>query len=114
MQKRYARQMADPDPYNRAFVAMVGRDKYDMSFITKESLINQFKSDITTPIPEKIDKGETEIHVFYARKIGEKYLERYKKYFRNPIIHEHDLRHEELLGVYPDRWCGLVKECCRR
>ena len=114
MQKRYARQMADPDPYNRAFVAMVGRDKYDMSFITKESLINQFKSDITTPIPEKIDNGETEIHVFYARKMGEKYLERYKKYFRNPIIHEHDMRHEELLGVYPGRWCGLVKECCRR
>jgi hypothetical protein len=114
MQKRYARQMANPDPYNKAFVAIVGRDKYDMSFITRESLINQFKSDITTPIPKKIDNGETEIHIFYAKKMGEKYLERYKKYFKNPIIHEHDMRHEELLGVYPDRWCKLVKETCRR
>lgn len=27
MQKRYQNQMADPDPYNRAFVAITGRDK---------------------------------------------------------------------------------------
>ena len=82
MKKRFQQQMADPDPYNRTFVAMTGRDKYDMSFITKESLKNQFKSDLTTPLPEHIDNGETEIHVFYAKKMGEKYLERYKKYFK--------------------------------
>lgn len=27
MQKRYESQMADPDPYNRAFVAITGRNK---------------------------------------------------------------------------------------
>lgn len=112
MQKRYENKMADPDPYNKAFVAITGRDKYDMSFISKESLKNQFKSDLITPLPELIDNGETEIHVFYAKKMGEKYLERYKKYFRNPIIHTHDMRHEELLGVYPDEWCTLVKDIC--
>ena len=104
--------MADPDPYNRAFVAITGRDKYDMSFITKDSLRNQFRSDLTTPIPEQIDNGETQIHVFYAKKMGEKYLERYKKYFENPVIHEQDMRHEEFLGVYPDEWCEFVKDIC--
>ena len=57
-------------------MAITGRDKYDMSFITKDSLRNQFRSDLTTPIPEQIDNGETQIHVFYAKKMGEKYLER--------------------------------------
>lgn len=104
--------MQDPDPYNRAFVAMTGRDKYDMSFITKESLINQFRSDLLTPLPEQIDNGETEIHVFYAKKMGEEYLERYKKYFKDPVIHEQDMRHEELLGVYPEDWCSLVEKIC--
>lgn len=112
MQKRYEKKMAAPDPYNKAFVAITGRDKYDMSFITKESLKNQFKSDLVTRLPKQIDNGETEIHIFYAKKMGEKYLERYKKYFKNPIIHEQDMRHEEFLGVYPDKWCALVKEIC--
>ncbi len=112
MQKRFKKQMDSPNPYNRAFVAMTGRDKYDMSFITKDSLKNQFKSDLITPLPEQIDNGETEIHVFYAKKMGEKYLERYNKYFKNPIIHEHDMRHEELLGVYPKEWCELVEKIC--
>ena len=114
MQKRFEKQMADPDLYNRAFVAMTGRDKYDMSFITKESLQNQFRSDLTTPLPLQIDNGETEIHVFYAKKMGKKYFARYKKYFRVPIVHEQDLRHEELLGVYPNDWCALVETICLR
>ena len=112
MQKRFKKQMDDPDPYNRAFVAMTGRDRYDMSFITKQSMKNQFSSDLTTPLPEQIDNGETQIHVFYAKKMGEKYLKRYKKYFKNPVIHEMDMRHEELLGVYPQQWCALVREIC--
>ena len=112
MQKRYEKQMADPDPYNKAFVSITGRDKYDMSFISKDSLLNQFKSDLITPLPTGIDNGETQIHVFYAKKMGEKYLERYKKYFKDPVIHEQDMRHEEFLGVYPEDWCKLVKEIC--
>ncbi|MBR2782966.1 MAG: alpha/beta hydrolase [Firmicutes bacterium] len=112
MQKRYAKQMADPDPYNRAFVGITGIGRYDMSHITKNSIRNQFYSDLVTPLPEQIDNGETGIHVFYAKKMGEKYLARYKKHFRNPEIHEQDLRHEELLGVYPDEWCALVRRIC--
>lgn len=112
MQKRFEQKMAAPDPYNKAFVAITGRNKYDMSFITKESLKNQFKSDVITPLPKQIDNGETKIHVFYAKKMGEKYLERYRTYFKNPVIHEKDLRHEELFGVYPKEWCELVKSIC--
>lgn len=47
--------------------------------------------------------------------MGKKYLERYNKYFKNPVIHELDMRHEELLGVHPEDWCALVREiCCQR
>lgn len=112
MQKRFRQQMDAPDPYNRAFVSILGRDKYDMSFITKESIKNQFQSDLTTPLPEAIDNGETEIHIFYAKKMGEKYRARYLRHFKNPVIHEQDLRHEELLGLYPDDWCALVEKIC--
>lgn len=112
MQKKYDRQMAASDPYNKAFVAITGRDKYDMSFISRESLKRQFKSDLTTPLPKGIDNKNTEIHIFYAKKMGEKYLERYKTFFKDPIIHEQDMRHEEFLGVYPEDWCRLVKEIC--
>lgn len=112
MQKRFEQKMADPDPYNRTFVSMTGRDKYDLSFITKESIKNQYRSDLITPLPEHIDNGETEIHIFYAKKMGEKYLERYHKYFKSPIIHEQDMRHEELLGLHPKEWCELVEKIC--
>lgn len=112
MQKRFQTKMADHDPYNRTFVALTGRDKYDMSFITKESLKNQFYSDLVTPLPEQIDNKETKIHIFYAKKMGEKYLDRYKKYFKNPIIHEQDMRHEEFLGLHPEKWCELIEKIC--
>ncbi|MBR1797824.1 MAG: alpha/beta hydrolase [Clostridiales bacterium] len=110
MQKRYEKQMADPDPYNKAFVGITGRDKYDMSYISKESLKQQFKSDLVTPLPKNIENVETKIHVFYAKKMGDKYLDRYKTVFKDPVIHEQDMRHEEFLGVYPEQWCKLVKE----
>lgn len=50
----------------------------------------------------------TVIHVFYAKKMGEKYLDRYKLHFADPDIREFDLQHEELL-LDADRW---VKEVC--
>lgn len=112
MQRRFNKQMNSSDLYNRTFVSIIGRDKYDMSFITKESLKNQFKSDLITPLPKQIDNAETEIHVFYAKKMGEKYLTRYNTYFKNPIIHEQNMRHEEFLGIYPMEWCSLVEKIC--
>lgn len=112
MQKKMEQRLAEPDPYNKAFLGLVGTDRYDLSFISKSSLQNQFYSDLVTRIPEHIDSDDTQIHIFYAKKMGEKYLARYQRHFQNPIIHTHDLRHEELLGVYPDEWSRLVKEIC--
>jgi len=42
--------------------------------------------------------------------MGEKYRKRYERHFANPVIHEQDLQHEELLGCYPERWAQLVKD----
>ena len=67
---------------------------------------------MTTPLPEQIDNGETEIHVFYAKRMGEKYLERYRRYFKQPVIHEQNMRHEEFLGLHPHKWCALVERIC--
>lgn len=53
----------------------------------------------------------TVIHVFYAKKMGEKYRKRYEKYFAHPDIIEFDLRHEELL-LDADRWVAEVCKAC--
>ena len=39
----------------------------------------------------------------------EDYRARYKQHFADPIIHEQNLQHEELLACYPDQWVQLVK-----
>lgn len=108
MKKRFHKQMKDP--YNRAFVATTGRDKYDLRFISKESIQNQFYFDLTTPLPQNIDTPDTMVHIFYAKKMGEKYLKRYQQVFHDPIVHTFDLRHEELLGLYPDMWCDEIQK----
>ncbi len=51
----------------------------------------------------------TNIHVFYAAKMGEEYLERYQKYFKNPDICRYDLQHEELLVSYSEKWVEEIK-----
>ena len=37
------------------------------------------------------------VHFIYAKKMGEKYLKRYRKYFRDPDIREFDMQHEQWL-----------------
>ena len=64
-----------------------------------------------TPLPDHLDTP-TEIHIFYALKMGEKYRARYLQHFAHPVIHEQDLQHEELLACYPEQWTELVKEIC--
>lgn len=66
-------------------------------------------SDLVTPLPDKIYLEGTEIHIFYALKMGEKYRARYMRHFANPVIHEQDMQHEELLVRYPEKWAELVK-----
>ena len=55
---------------------------------------------------------DTTARVFYAVKMGDKYLERYNKHFKAPDIRRHNMQHEELLICYPLRWVDEVKKCC--
>ena len=92
--------------YERAFMEMFGGAR---PYVTRRSCETQFYSDLITPLPDKIDVPGTRIHIFYALKMGKKYRARYEKHFQNPVIHEQDLRHEELLACHPERWAQLVK-----
>ena len=106
LKKRLAKRMVEMPEYAKAFLDMFGGAR---PYITKKSVKNQFCSDLITPLPDKIDVPDTEIHIFYAKKMGAEYLARYKKHFASPVIHEQDLQHEELLVCYPEDWAKLVK-----
>lgn len=102
MQKR----MQKRGDYGKAFMDMLGGAR---PYITKRSCKNQFYSDLITPLPDGIEVAGTQIHIFYALKMGEKYRARYEQHFVHPILHELDLQHEELLACFPDEWVKLVK-----
>lgn len=97
--------------YRQKFMDMMGMGKMDFSFLSKESVKNQFCTDLYTPVGENVSVPGTTIHVFYAKKMGEKYLARYKKHFAEPDIIEFDLQHEELLLDAP-RWINEVVKVC--
>lgn len=100
----------DSSDYMKRFMTIMGAGSgIDFSFIKKESMKNQFCTDLYTPVGEHIHVPGTTIHVFYAKKMGKKYLSRYLKYFSNPDICEFDLQHEELL-LDAEHW---TKEVCR-
>ena len=106
MKKRMEKSMKESPEYIGAFFRMFGGAR---QYVTKRSCENQFYSDLVTPLPDNIDIPGTEIHIFYALKMGAKYRERYLRHFAHPVIHEQDLRHEELLVCYPEKWAQLVK-----
>lgn len=106
LQKMTEKQRAKMPEYVDAFMGMFGGAR---PYVMEQSCKNQFYSDLITPLPEKIAVPGTEIHVFYALKMGEKYRERYERHFVHPVLHEQDLQHEELLACYPEKWAQLVK-----
>ena len=106
LQKCLAQRKSEMGGYLQAFMEMLGGAR---PYVTVQSCKNQFYSDLVTPLPDKINVPGTEIHIFYALKMGEKYRERYERHFANPVIHKQDLQHEELLACYPERWAQLVK-----
>lgn len=110
MNRRLERRRQEMGEYVQAFLSMMSVPGLDMRFITKRSAKMQFYSDMITPLPDKISVEGTEIHILYALKMGEKYRARYLQHFADPILHEMDLRHEELLAVYPDKWVELVSK----
>lgn len=106
LQKRVEKQMRQMGDYGAAFLRILGGAR---PYLTQQSCKNQFYSDLITPLPDKLDVPGTEIHIFYALKMGEKYRARYEQHFAHPIIHEQDMQHEELLACHPQEWAALVK-----
>lgn len=106
LQKRMEKREQQMPEYTRAFLKMLGGAR---PYVTMQSCKNQFYSDMITPLPDKIAVPGTEIHIFYALKMGEKYRSRYQQHFACPVIHEQDLQHEELLACCPEKWVQLVK-----
>ena len=106
LQKRLEKRAAEMGGYVKAFMNMMGGAR---PYVTQQSCKNQFYSDLVTPLPDGIDVPGTEIHIFYALKMGEKYRARYERHFALPVIHEQDLQHEELLACHPEGWARLVK-----
>ena len=99
-------------PYRDKFMAMFGIGNGGLPFMKRESIYNQFYSDLVTPLEDSIAVPGTTVHCFYAAKMGEEYLRRYQKYFTNPVIYRFDMEHEELLVLYPQQWAEKVKEVC--
>lgn len=110
LQKRLEKRVSEMGAYVQAFMGMLGGAR---PYVTLQSCKNQFYSDLVTPLPDKIDAPGTEIHIFYALKMGEKYRARYAQHFACPIIHQQDMQHEELLACYPEEWAQLVKRILR-
>ena len=73
LQKRLQKREAEMGSYVKAFMEMFGGAR---PYVTIQSCKNQFYSDLVTPLPDKIDVPGTEIHIFYALKMGEKYRAR--------------------------------------
>lgn len=106
LEKRLQKRMGQMETYVQAFMNIMGGGR---PYVTKQSCKNQFYSDLVTPLPDDIDIPGTEIHIFYALKMGKKYRARYQRHFAHPVIHEQNLQHEELLACYPEQWAHLVK-----
>lgn len=112
MEKKMNKMPPEEMAYSKKMLEMFGMTGSRMSFVKRESIQNQFYSDLVTPVENGIDVKGTVIHCFYAVKMGEEYLKRYNLHFRSPDIRRHDMRHEELLICYPERWAEEVKRCC--
>lgn len=105
--------MSGSDTLSSAVPILTPAGSTKMRFVTKESVANQFYSDLVTRLPYKMDTHGTKIYIFYAVKMGKKYLKRYHKYFGSPKIYKDNLRHEELLVCYPNQWVGRVSKIAR-
>jgi pimeloyl-ACP methyl ester carboxylesterase len=113
MQKRRDKKTPEERAYMEPMLNMFGVGSRDMAFVKKESIYNQFYSDLVTPLENNIDVPGTIIHIFYATKMGEEYEKRYRQHFKSPDIRRHDLQHEELLVCQPDQWAAEVRHCCQ-
>lgn len=62
-----------------------------------QSILNEYYTDLITPLGESIQTAHTKTHFIYANKMGKKYKKRYEKHFADPDIREFDMQHEQWL-----------------
>lgn len=114
MQKRLENKTTEERAYLEQMLTLFGVGSRDMAFVKRESIRNQFYSDLVTPLEDSIDLPGTAVHIFYAVKMGEQYEQRYRRHFQTPDIRRHDLQHEELLVRHPEAWAAEVRRSCGR
>lgn len=112
MRKRLEQKPSEERLYYEKMLDMFGINNTRMAFVRKESIRNQFYSDLVTSLETGISVPGTTVHCFFAAKMGKKYLDRYKHYFKVPNIRRHDLQHEELLICNPEQWVQEIQSCC--
>ena len=110
MQKKLDKTDGGKKELYNGFLNMFGIGKGGNPWITKQSIYNQFYSDLVTKVQHGIDVPGTTIHVFYATKMGEKYEKRYCTYFKNPDIRKHNMQHEELFCCHSAEWVEEVRK----
>ena len=67
---------------------MFGVGAENMKFVRKESIFNQFYSDLVTPLEDGISVSGTTVHIFYAVKMGTQYEARYLQHFKSSDIRD--------------------------
>lgn len=112
MTKKLGKMPQEEQDYMKKMLKLFGIGSDRMAFVKKESIRNQFYSDLVTPLENAISVLGTMVHCFYAVKMGAEYEKRYRQHFKSPDIRRHDLQHEELLMRYPDKWMQEIVTCC--
>lgn len=112
MQKSLWKKTPEERAYMDRMMEMFGVGSTDMGFVRRESIFNQFYSDLVTPLETGISVPGTTVHIFYAVKMGKQYESRYHQHFKVPDIRRHEMQHEELLVCYPQKWTDEVCSCC--
>ena len=113
MQKKMQKTMENGSEYEKIFMNMMKTPEgKSLSFISRESVERQFASDMVTPLPDHISPKHGEIHIIYALKMGEKYRKRYYQHFAKPVLHEFNMKHEELLACHKEEWVRTIEEIC--
>ncbi len=88
----------------------------NMKTLHPKTISRQFYSDYITPLADDIHVDGTTVHIVYALQMGEKYGRRYRQHFRDPDIHEFDMKHEAWL--YDDTWkqpvLAMIDECMQK
>ncbi len=112
LKKKIAQQPEEDREYMQLLLSSLSADGKGLPFVKRESICNQFYSDLVTPVGNQIQAEGTVIHVFYALKMGKKYEKRYLQHFASPDIRRYDCQHEELFFRYPEKWYNEILEVC--